>query len=78
MVLSRPYDPFSPQVQETTSDLEVPETPAPEATSPKPKRRRPRAAKQRRVPSTETEPLREDGDDIARALNEKLAELEDQ
>lgn len=78
MVLSRPHDPFSPQVQEPTSELEVPETPAPETTTPKPKRRRTRSVKQRRDPSTETEPVREDDDAIARALNEKLAELEGQ
>lgn len=79
MVLSRPHDPYSPQVQEPTSELEVSETPAPETTTPKPKRRRPRGVKQRRNPSTEIEPVQQDdGDDIARALNEKLAELEDQ
>lgn len=78
MVLSRPHDPFSPQAPKTQGELEVPEQPAPEAATRKPRRRRMAKARQRRGPATETVPVREDGDDITRALDEKLAELEDQ
>lgn len=75
MVLSRSHDPFSPQVPEPQGELEVAETTAQETTTPRPKRRR--TARSRRKPAEETAPV-DDGDDIARELNEKLAELEDQ